>query len=180
MSARKLVHAQNFTTQEQFYEWHKHLPDRKLIPKAPYIGYKHAWFGWPDFLGKTLYSKMQIFTVDISVLYILKPINTPDNIYTISIEKQGELEVINKAATNMSRVIQIYQFNQNQSSEMKSIMQMHCTYWWEGYSNMYVVQNIHLLLSVLNTVFNKVYLQPTTIQKIKELHRFISSVDIRR
>ena len=157
IQARKYIHALNLSNKTQYRKWWE---DNRpyFLPRSIDVIYGRTgqFSSFDDFLGIGIYSRMQLITVDISVLYIAKIPNTPSNVYEIAIEPKGEIEVITKAKKQQFYLTKIYEYDVNESKQLHQIMRQNCTNWWEGESTHYVVQNIHQLIYELNMIFNRI------------------------
>ena len=155
IQARKYIHALNLPNKSQYYKWWENNTPY-FLPRGIDIIYGRTgqFSSFDDFLGISTYSRMQLITIDISVLYIAKIPNTPNNIYEIAIEPKGEIEVISKAKNKQFHLIKIYEYDSNEYQQLNQIMKRNCTNWWEGESTHYIVQNIQQLIYELNMIFN--------------------------
>ena len=154
MQARKYLHALNLSNKTQYQKWWEENKPF-FLPRGIDIVYGRTgqFSSFEDFLGIGLLSRMQLITIDISVLYIARIPNTPNNIFEIAIEPKGEIEVMSKARNKDIYLTKVYEYDSNESQQLHQIIRNNCTHWWEGESVHYVVQNIHQLIYELNLIF---------------------------
>jgi len=152
--ARKYIHALNLPNKQQYNNWwNENKP--YFLPRGIDVIYGRTgqFSSFDDFLGISTYSRMQTLVIDISVLYVARIPNTPNNVFEIAVEPKGEIEVINNKRYILTK---LYEYDVNNSIQVKHIINTHCTNWWDGDANQYVVQNIHQLLYELNMILNMI------------------------
>lgn len=156
MQARAYVHKLHLKTTNEYIAWWK-LNRPLTIPLLPGDVYKSQGFaGMRDFLGTSLYSRMQINTIDVSVLYIAYSPSYPNNVFKIQIDNKGYYSATDSIFQSGCTVVKMFQYSSDNSSALKNIMQRNCTTWWQGTTGEYVVANIYQLLTELDMVFDQV------------------------
>jgi hypothetical protein len=155
MGARAVVHKMHFEKRVEYTNWWKATRPYTL-PVDPTTVYAKQWGGLPDFLGTSVYSRMQLVMSSISVFYIAYYNYYPTNVFKIRVEPKGQATAEEQVTSTNGNIVRLYQYDANQHEMLTSILRNHCTSWWDGYSNEYVVQNIYMLFNDLDIVFQHI------------------------
>lgn len=153
--AIKWVHKQKIKSNTEWRLWCKENKIPKGIPHRPDLAYAE-WVNWPTWLGKSISARLSVQEKNTSILFILQESDTPSNVYTIGIEKDGLKELEMWKDFKQFTICKLYEFEVGKGNLLNQIISENCTVWWEAEEdNQYLVSNIYSLVGELDYYFKQ-------------------------
>lgn len=132
------------------------LPDD--IPKRPDYSYKITktgldkgrggeWYSWSDWLGTNMSDQIAAFQAQLSILLVLRPPQTPNNVFQFKVVRGFDKDIKDKIQKNDIQVARAYHLNTFDWSDFIS----KTTQTYYGMKDHYLITNINSIFYVFDT-----------------------------